>query len=182
MHAGYAWFAGHARVAGGNYTRENRLWQQVLFSGNAPKISWFHRVRTEQRFFKVYTGSGENRDEWFTFRARYMFQAMGWLLPPRSISPFAIRWSIADEIMLHAGDNVNNTYFEQNRVVIGPVWHFGPEIELATLYQYNVQQQPNTGSINQLHALRVTILHNLNFYKPDKTSTGISMNRKKAGK
>jgi hypothetical protein len=107
-----------------------------------------------------------------------MFQVMGWLLPPRATHSFAIRWSVADEIMLHAGSYVGNKYFEQNRAVIGPVWHFGPEIELATLYQYSVQQQPRTGSINQLHALRVTILHNLNFYKPEKTSTGFFRNRK----
>jgi hypothetical protein len=165
--AGYAWFGQNTKNDNKKLLAENRLWQQLMWNKNRKGFSYFHRIRLEERFRQVYhSGSKVGSD--YTTRLRYMLQLQGNLRSPTRPNGFAVKWQVADEIMLHAGEQVKQHYFEQNRVIGGITLAPSSAIELALLYQYSLQYLPVPECMEQLHTLRLTLLHAIDFRSKEK--------------
>jgi hypothetical protein len=162
--AGYAWFGTHIGGINGNILTENRLWEQYQVFKTIGKTSYFHRVRTEQRWRELPSENGNTKRETaFSFRARYMYQHQGTVWPITEKRKFGIGWQGATEIMLHAGEGIKRHYYDQFRMVGGVVLMPSKNLNLAVLYQYINQYRPAAEQHHNIHTIRFTLLHQIDF-------------------
>ena len=164
LSAGYAWFGTHIGGIEGNVLNENRLWEQYLITKPKGKTSLFHRVRIEQRWRELAPLNGYSKGKTaFSFRARYMYQHQGPIWPITEKRKFGLGWQGATEIMLHAGDGIEKHYYDQFRLIGGVVLMPSKSLNLAVLYQYINQYRAATEQDYNIHTIRLTLLHQLDF-------------------
>ena len=164
LSAGYAWFGSHIGDVKGKTLTENRLWEQYQVFKTSGKTSFFHRVRLEQRWRELLPQNGELKGETaFSIRARYMYQHQGAIWPISEKRKFGVGWQGGSEIMLHAGEGIEKHYFDQFRIVGGIVLMPSKSINLAVLYQYIHQYRPSTEQAYNIHTIRLTLLHQIDF-------------------
>jgi hypothetical protein len=162
--AGYAWFGTHFKESEKDLLQENRLWQQYQVFKKAGKTSYFHRFREEQRWRELMPKSGMKKgDVAFSFRTRYMYQHQGPILPITEKRKFGVWWQGASEIMFHVGDGIEKHYFDQLRMIGGVILMPSPKLNLAVLYQYINQYRPSVEEHFNIHTIRLTLLHQLDF-------------------
>jgi len=159
--AGYAWFGTHLQNSEKNILIENRLWQQILWLKKYKRTTLSHRIRVEERFREAYLNS--KSDIRYTTRFRYMLQMQAPIIAAKTPNAFALYAQAADEIMLHTGEGIGTHYFDQNRLLAGVSLSPNRKIELALLYQYIVQHQPSLEETINIHSIRITLLHQLEF-------------------
>jgi Protein of unknown function (DUF2490) len=165
--AGYAWFGGHIQNRDQRFLHENRLYEQVQFNNNKKHgLRIAQRIRLEQRFRQEFVAdTNDIRSVAFTFRARYLFQLQGPLKKKKGTDEVWLSWQVADEIFLHAGENLNNNYFDQNRTLAGVVISLIPKMDVAVLYQLIIQRQPIAETTQFINSVRIILFHNLDFRK-----------------
>jgi Protein of unknown function (DUF2490) len=169
--AGYAWFGTHTEGLKGNTLTENRLWEQYQVFKQPGKTSFFHRVRTEQRWRELAPQNGGTHGKTaFSFRARYMYQHQGPIWPITEERKFGVWWQGATEIMLHSGDGIDKHYFDQLRIIGGFILMPSKNLNLAVLYQYINQYRPATEQAYNIHTIRLTLLHQIDFSAHKKTN------------
>jgi hypothetical protein len=161
--AGYAWFGTHLHNSDTNLLQENRLWQQILWQKKYNQVMLSHRIRVEERFREAFTDAEKVTN--YSTRFRYMVQIQVPIVAPKSPQSFALYAQAADEIMLHTGEETGTSYFNQNRIVAGVSLSPSRQFELALLYQYIAQYQPSLHEIVNIHSIRITLLHQLDFRK-----------------
>lgn len=162
--AGYAWFGTHAKNAKKNLLTENRLWQQYQIFKTLGKTNYFQRIRTEQRWREITPVSGASKgDILFSFRARYMYQHQGPIWPITRERKFGVWWQAASEIMLHSGEGIDKHYFDQLRVIGGVILMPSKTVNMAVLYQYINQYRPAAEQHFNIHTIRLTLQHQLDF-------------------
>lgn len=161
---GYAWFGGYLKNAPVQMLDENRLWQQYLTLHKKGNLQYFNRFRLEQRWREQLPAIGSKRGkDFFQVRARYMFQIQGPVYRSATPREFMLWWQTASELMLQAGKGIDKHYFDQLRLIGGFVIQFNKSLSLATLYQY-INQYRVQQHINQnIHTVRFTLLHTLDF-------------------
>ncbi|HSK12501.1 MAG TPA: DUF2490 domain-containing protein [Phnomibacter sp.] len=162
--AGYAWFGTYLHDAPVEMLHEHRLWQQYQQFGHSKKTSWFHRFRVEERWREqIPIGRIEPGDTYFTLRARYMFRIQGTMIKDATMGWPLVHWQAATELMLHSGQGINDHNFDQFRLVGGPVVQLSKPMQLALLYQYINQYKPISQRHQNIHSLRLTLFHNIDF-------------------
>lgn len=171
--AGYAWFGTHVQNTEIGLLHENRLWQQYQVFKTKGKTSFFHRVRIEQRWRESNPVNGTNKGiEQFSVRARYMYQHQGPIWPITKERKFGVWWQGASEIMFHAGEGIEQHYFDQFRAIGGIILMPSKTLNLAVLYQYINQYRPSAEQHFNIHSIRLTLLHQFDFSgKPKKESS-----------
>jgi hypothetical protein len=171
--AGYAWFGRHFKDREKNLLVENRLWEQYQVFKQQGKTSYFHRIRVEQRWQELMPGNENKKGETaFSIRARYMYQHQGPIWPITKERKFGVWWQGVGEILLHAGDDIEKHYFDQLRLIGGFVLMPSRELNLAVLYQYINQYRPSVEEHFNIHTIRLTLLHQLDFSgKPKQKGT-----------
>jgi hypothetical protein len=170
--AGYAWFATHVDASTRFWLHENRLQQQWQHNTTRQGLQHVHRVRLEQRWRQEFPIRGsEVVEAAFTFRARYMFQLGGPIFRHPKTNDVALSWQAANEIMLHVGEGLNGSIFDQNRTLGGVVINMGNTLDLAVLYQFIALRQPLRQQVVPVHSIRLTLFHQLDFRKKAKAKT-----------
>ena len=162
--AGYAWFGTHVKNREQFFLHENRIYQQIQWGSKKHGLQLAQRVRLEQRFRETFFSDTTNRS-WvaFTFRARYMFQVQGPISRRRGTDEVDWSWQAANEIFLHAGEGLNNNYFDQNRTLIGVLYSPNKTIDIACLYQLLIQRQPISQATQLINSVRLTFFHKFDF-------------------
>jgi hypothetical protein len=94
-----------------------------------------------------------------------MIQLQGLLIPPKNPDGFQLGWQAANEIMFHAGEKIGNTLFNQNRTLAGVVISPNRKFDFAVLYQLILQHQPVLNNVEEVHSIRLTAFHNLDYRK-----------------
>jgi hypothetical protein len=163
---GYAWFGTYVSNFDGKWLPEHRLWQQAQWFVPKSKFTIVHRFRLEQRFRQelIRFPSGEP-DYAYSTRARYMIQFQGLLIPPKNPEGFQLGWQAANEIMFHTGEKIGNTLFNQNRTLAGVVISPNRKFDFAVLYQLILQHQPVLDKVEEIHSIRLTAFHTLDYRK-----------------
>jgi hypothetical protein len=170
--AGYAWFGTHVDASSRFWLHENRFQEQWQHNKKRGGLQHVHRVRLEQRFRQEFTRQGsEDVQVAFTFRARYMFQIGGPIIRNTKTNEVALSWQAANEIFLHAGENLNGSNFDQNRTLGGVVINLGHTLDFAVLYQFIAQRQPIRQQTVPIHSVRFTLFHQLDFRNKKKQPT-----------
>lgn len=164
--AGYAWFGTIVNIKDLSLLPEHRLWQQVQWNIPKGKIQWVHRIRLEQRFRQeLVKFPNTEPDRTYTTRARYMVQGQGLILHPKTPNGFQLSWQAANEIMFHNGDILSERLFNQNRTLAGLVISPNRKLDFAVLYQLIFQYQPVLDRVEDIHSIRLTAFHVLDYRK-----------------
>ncbi|HSC54962.1 MAG TPA: DUF2490 domain-containing protein [Phnomibacter sp.] len=159
--AGYAWFGTYTQKAEKQLLNEHRAWQQLQWLKKINRSNFMHRIRLEERFREAFV-NGETTVRYST-RLRYMAQLQWPIIASTATHPFALYAQGADELMLHAGEGIGTHYFDQNRVLAGLAIQPNKKLEVAALYQLITQYQPSQQTHSNVHGIRLTILHQLDF-------------------
>lgn len=142
---------------------EHRLWQQVLWTANGPRLRVQNRIRLEQRWRQQIDSRGSAGDGYnFNYRARTQLQ----LLYPLGKHPFApgsVALMLADEAMLNFGKEIVYNSFDQNRLIAGVQLQVGKRDFLQAGYMHIFQQQASGNKYRQSHVARIFYTHNLDF-------------------
>ncbi|MCR9013516.1 DUF2490 domain-containing protein [Aquiflexum gelatinilyticum] len=163
---GYAWFGTYVSDFDINLLPEHRLWQQIQWIIPKSKFQLVHRFRLEQRFRQELLKYPSGKSSFaYTTRARYMVQFQGLLLPPKTPDGFQISWQTANEIMFHSGDIISSRLFNQNRTLAGVVISPNRKFDFAVLYQLILQYQPVLDNVEEIHSIRLTAFHTLDYRK-----------------
>lgn len=163
--AGYAWFGTYVPQIDQIWLHEHRLYQQGVWTYRPSGLTLTHRVRTEQRWRQLLVDPTVPADPVtrtiFNFRARYMIQVTGPLTRQDSTGASFLRWQAANEIFFQTSEF--GGLFDQNRTLAGVVWRISNSLDLATLYQFIVQRRPEFDATQDIHSLRLTLFHTLDF-------------------
>lgn len=109
------WLAQPSIDGGFNYALERRTFQQVLWRSINGNVKFLQRIRTEQRWHEVLNLDGSVDRVRFSTRLRFLFSA--------SMKVFNNeKWPrivMADEVLVHFGEEIVYNTFDQNRFFVG---------------------------------------------------------------
>lgn len=163
---GYAWFGTYISDFDINWLPEHRLWQQIQWTIPKSKFQLVHRFRLEQRFRQELVRYPATDPTYaYTTRARYMIQFQGLLVPPKKPDGFQLSWQAANEIMFHSGEIIGSSLFNQNRTLAGVVISPNRKLDFAVMYQLILQYQPIMEKVEEIHSIRLTAFHILDYRK-----------------
>lgn len=155
---GYAYFQSMApKNSGLRHIPENRLWQQLTYSIPIRKLTLQNRVRVEERWI-------DDQNTRFNFRARYSLNARQELFSNEKFQFYGV---IFHEIFFSYGEKTPASHLDQHRTYLGAAWKITKQLAFTAGYQYIWQPLASPDSYNQLHVLRVTVEHAMDFRKPD---------------
>ena len=141
---------------------EHRPWQQVQWFDKKKKVSLSQYMRIEERFVTNTSGGELQNDYRFTWRFRYNF-AVSIPLKGDAVTAGVPFIFLNDEILINAGKNVINNYFDQNRLFAGLGYQFTHNLNAHLGYLYVFQQLPAGNQYIHINTLRLFIFHNLDF-------------------
>lgn len=141
---------------------ELRPHQDVYWRSTPGRFKWDLRVRLEERLFKQRMADNrlENGFSDMQWRLRTRVNVHYRLLEKQYSS---LWYHLGSEIMLHAGDRINGSFFDQNRLFTGIKWTFNSNIALDLSYIYWYQYlEPNTNPLHlHRHVAHLTLLHTI---------------------
>ena len=139
---------------------EWRPWQEIKISDQIGKIKLSHRFRVEQRFNETVKNREATNDYQFNFRFRYRFDLRYPILKENK-SGNNIYALIGNEIMVNAGNNISNNYFDQDRLYVGVNYEINKKIALQLQYMHIWQQASNGLTLNSNEVIRFNIYHTI---------------------
>lgn len=148
--AGLATFAGYS----GNTVnkREYRSYEDMVIKQNFQPFSLMQRLRIEQRYFRN-LAEGNYVNDNYNWRFRYRLQAT---LPVIKMNSQRLLLTAGDEIFINAGKQVN-TIFDQNRLLVGPVWEFSKSISFTALYNGQFAELTSGGAFARTRVIWLSI-------------------------
>ncbi|MBK6936682.1 MAG: DUF2490 domain-containing protein [Chitinophagaceae bacterium] len=146
-------------------SNENRIYQQIIYTSRFHKASILQRFRNEQRWQQTIENDKRTGANKFTNRFRYLLS----INIPVSKNPKVPSLVLAEEILLHAGKEVINNTFEQNRLFFGIKEQLSPSLSFDTGYMV-VYQQKSTGYQYDLNnTFRLFFYYSPQLYKTNKS-------------
>ena len=141
---GYAYLENYTVVGDMEQTNpEHRIWEQYNIKTNIKRTEFTNRFRYEQRFVK--------RDETrFSQRFRYFFR----FIFPLQSGQFnsGLYAALQNEVFLnvHNKENVNNSFFDQNRTYGSLGYRFSKKVDLEAGYIFRYQKMTNSRLRNHI--------------------------------
>jgi hypothetical protein len=138
-------------------SKENRIFQQILFKKELGKFRLEQRVRLEQRFI----GKGDERE--YKNRVRYQIQLEAPLLK-KSLDEKGLYLSIYDEPFIGFGGSVGSNIFDQNRVGAAIGYAFAKQFKVELGYMNQLvahskkQIEKETGKLGKVYEVNHTLL------------------------
>lgn len=138
---------------------EHRAFQQLQFGHNAARTSWTHRYRLEQRWSgRVADVGGEPEvQNWVrTNRMRYLVRGT---LPLQGATLDPNEWfvSLADELFMNWGANIQQNVFDQNRIMLTAGRRLGSRHRLEVGYMDHLVERPNGRQLERNHTILTTL-------------------------
>ena len=129
---GYAYIVSYNRLPepSKNTLTENRIWEQYIYAVKLGQVSLQNRFRLEQRFIERQT------DNVFSQRLRYFVRAIIPLSKQKSSFNTGFYAAVQNEIFLNIQnkEDINNSFFDQNRIYGAIGYRFNPKVDLEAGY------------------------------------------------
>lgn len=164
--AGYAYVKQYAPEGESPDVPEHRLWQQIQWFEKKSWLTMMQWVRLEERF-RTKVEDGELTSDYnFSYRVRY---AMAFTIPlkGKTITAHTPFLSINNELMINFGSEIVNNYFDQNRFFVGVGYQFTSNLNAHIGYLNVFQQLPTAATFRHVDAIRLFVVHNLDFRPND---------------
>jgi Protein of unknown function (DUF2490) len=131
---------------------EHRIWQQYVIPQKLNALTINHRFRLEERFIpRAANQNGEivKTETVYNTKFRYFFRSV---IPLKSEPVFnhGAFAAIQNEIFVNVtnAENVNNKFFDQNRLYGAVGWRFSKAFDLETGYLYQFVSGLNGSNVN----------------------------------
>ena len=158
--AGYAYVTQYGLADGEPDVPEHRPWQQIQWFEKKNGFNLMQWFRIDERFRTQVIG-GELTDNYnFNWRFRYN---IAFTIPLRGkvVQAKTPCLFFNDEILINAGKEIVNNYFDQNRLFLGLGYQFTAHLNAQLGYMYVFQQLPAGNSYANINAIRFFVFHNL---------------------
>jgi len=140
---------------------EHRPWQQIQWHTRYNKLRLMQWFRLEERWRrKILNDDALAKGSSFNFRLRYNFFSQ-FPLSKKRFQPNTISLVLNDEIMINAGTQVVNNYFDQNRLFLGFNYHVNKHDNLQFGYMNMFQQLAAGNRYRSISTARLFYFHNL---------------------
>jgi hypothetical protein len=155
MGYGHMWVA-PSKPNWNTFSNENRIYQQVQLNSKIGNVAILQRLRNEQRWQQKIANDEWTGDLRFTNRFRYLVSINIPVFKKKTMPSLVI----ADEILVHFGNEVVYNTFDQNRIFIGIKQAINPKLSYDFGYM-NVYQQKYSGyQYDMNHTLRLFFYYN----------------------
>lgn len=142
---------------------EFRLWQQVQWHHNFPKVKLMHYLRLEERWRKGLSTANEAADGFnYATRVRYNF-LFQFALSRKKFAPGSISGVLNNELHTNLGKKVVYNVFDQNRFFAGISYQLKPTTNLQLGYMNVFIQQGAVNRFRNLNTVRLFLLQNIDF-------------------
>jgi hypothetical protein len=144
---------------------EHRPWQQLQWHTRSASLRLMQWIRIEERFRHKIQDNDNLADGYnFNFRFRYNILAQ-FPLSKKKFQPGTFSFVLSDEVMINAGKEVVNNYFDQNRFFSGFHYYVNKHDQLQFGYMNLFQQLAAGNQYRNIHAARLFYFHNLDLRK-----------------
>jgi hypothetical protein len=166
---GYAFFNAYPLEASIKIAQpEHRLWQQVQFQKQYPKLTLTNTVRFEQRWRQKIIAPDKLDDEFnFNYRLRFGIN-LQYPLRHKKLEKGDLSLMAGNEVMLNLGKQIVYNYFDQNRIWAGLRYYFNTNNNLTVLYMNSFSQTPVAGLYRVFNTVRISYFHNIDLRKESK--------------
>lgn len=144
-----------------NVVPQYRFWEQIVFVQPFERLKLYHQFRFEQRWRRDFI---ENSPFKLTHRFRYKISAYYPLNKPKLVNK-TLFLSFYEELFIQAGKSITYDYFEDNRVFLGLGYIVNENIQLQAGYMWTFRFAGSPNSFEHRHIPRISLYHNLDFYK-----------------
>ena len=144
---------------------EWRLYQEVNRSDRFGRWSLQNRFRVEARSFRNRPDGPQGPGSSFNFRLRYRLQAQVPLTEVSAKHNRRLLLSLADEVFINAGRNIVYNTFDNNRLVVGPVLQWGPDLQVGLLYNHQFGHRSLPGLYEDSDILWLTVTQRFGFQR-----------------
>ncbi len=164
--AGYGYMTQYGLTDGEPDVPEHRPWQQIQWTEKKKGFNMMQWFRIDERF-RTEVRDGKLTDSYnFNWRFRYnlalTFPLKGKIIQAKT--PFLF---FNDEILINAGKNIVNNYFDQNRLFLGLGYQFTAHLNAHLGYMYIFQQLPAGNKYANINTIRFFVFHNLDLRKQE---------------
>lgn len=163
---GYAFFNAYPLEANIDIPQpEHRLWQQVQFQTNYPKLTMTNSIRFEQRWRQKIIPP-DRYDDAFNFNYRLRFGInLQYPLRHKKNEAGDLSLVLGDEVMFNFGKQVVYNYLDQNRLFGGFRYYFNPQNSITMLYMNSFSQINLPGLYRVFNVVRISYFHNIDIRK-----------------
>jgi hypothetical protein len=170
---GYAFFNAYPLEANIDVSQpEHRLWQQVQFQTNYPKLTMTNSIRFEQRWRQKIIAPDRLGDEFnFNYRLRFGIN-LQYPLRHKKNEAGDLSLVLGDEVMLNFGKQVVYNYLDQNRLFGGFRYFFNQSNSLTLLYMNSYSQTNVQALYRVFNVIRISYFHNIDLRKESRNGTG----------
>lgn len=136
---------------------EWRAWQQVVLSHEVGPLDFGHRYRLEQRWQGRRVEGVEGIDHWMR-TSRFRYQVRGTLpLRGESIDPGEAYVTLANELFINFGANIQHNIFDQNRASAAVGWRLSRPLRAEIGFLEQLSLKPNGRDVERNHTLTVAL-------------------------
>jgi hypothetical protein len=143
---------------------EHRPWQQIQWFDKRKHFTMMQYVRLEERFRRKASGDVLLDEYLFNYRLRHN---ISFTIPLKAggVQPNTPFIFVNNEVMINAGKEIVNNYFDQNRFFAGLGYQFTKTLNAQVGYLNVFISQPTPYTYTDAHAIRLFVFHNLDFRK-----------------
>ena len=162
--AGYGYITHFSRDSATPDVPESRPWQQVQWFDKKKNFSLAQYFRVEERFVREVSNNELSNGFRFNWRFRYNF-AMSIPLKGNGMSAGTPFIFLNEELLVNAGKNIVNNYFDQNRLFAGIGYQFTAGLNAHVGYLYVFQQLPQDSRYVHINAIRLFVVQSIDLRK-----------------
>ena len=146
---------------------EFRPYEEFAILNSYDKFSIQHRFRVEERYFYAVVKGKIQSDREFNFRFRYrlLFNIPVFKLSSADTNK-KVSLSLGNEIFINAGQEIVNTIFDQNRLLLGSIVQVDKNISVSLTYNNQFASTKTAGTYNQANVIWLGITQKIDASKP----------------
>ena len=142
---------------------EWRVYQEANRTDRPGRWTLQNRLRVEARFFRNRPDGPMGAGSSFNFRFRYRLQGMTRIAELSSARERRVMLSLADEVFINAGRSIVYNTFDNNRLVMGPVLQWNPDLQVGLLYNHQFGHRNRPETYEDSDILWLTVTHRFGF-------------------
>lgn len=141
------------------FKNEWRPWEELSYNLKLNKITFFQRLRTEQRFLQKTANNTKTSNYQYIDRVRYRFE---WQIP---INENKIKLLLGNEVLVNPGYVNNTLFFDQNRTFAGLNFKLNANSVLQSQYIKIFQWRSTTSVLEDQNVIRINFVQQFNLKK-----------------
>lgn len=145
--------------------KEFRPYQEFLYLHKWKKSNIQTRYRLEERFYSDRNDPDLNQNH-FVLRNRFSFSYSFLVVKPfRKKENTSLWFQICDEVFINAPLNKTTNWFDQNRIMAGPVLKLKKDMSLQFLYNLQISSMSQESTFKVTHVFWLRFRHAVDFVR-----------------